>query len=218
MRRILLWAFLALALLVTGSMPSAQAAKPHGGEPHKEQERKEEGGYVRKMADQAIWTLVVFGLLLFILYKYAWPQMLEGLHKREESIRQAAEDARLAREETARLREELHAEQARANEEARQIRDEARQAAERIAAQEMARGKAEIQAERERLLRELETARDQALHEIRSSAVELATRLSAKVVRKHLSEAEHRQLLDEAVAEFRAAAVGRRREVESMNA
>jgi F-type H+-transporting ATPase subunit b len=214
MRRILRsGCLLALLFLVAGPAASTWAA-----EPHKEGEGHEETSYAARMAEQAIWTLVVFGGLLFILYKYAWPQMLEGLRKREESIRQAAEDARVAREETARLRAELDGERARAHEEARQIRDEARQAAERIAAQETARGKAEVQAERERLHRELETARDQALHDIWSKAAELATLISSKVVRRHLSESEHRQLLDEALAEFPAAARDRRQDVESARA
>src|SRR5262245_20799363 len=36
--------------------------------------------------DLGLWTLIVFGLLLFILSRTAWPAMLEGLKKREQNI------------------------------------------------------------------------------------------------------------------------------------
>src|SRR2546423_1274871 len=42
--------------------------------------------------DLAIWTLVVFLLLLFILTKYAWGPMLDALKKREENVRSAIEE------------------------------------------------------------------------------------------------------------------------------
>ena len=54
--------------------------------------------------DLTIWTIVIFVLLLLVLKKVAWGPMLEGLQKREHSIRQALDDARLAHEETEKLR------------------------------------------------------------------------------------------------------------------
>src|SRR5579884_2632049 len=57
--------------------------------------------------DMAIWTIVVFLFLVFVLGKYAWRPMIQGLEQRELSIRAAAEEARQAREEAQRLREEF---------------------------------------------------------------------------------------------------------------
>ena len=47
--------------------------------------------------------------------------------------------------------------------------------------------------------------RDQALQDIRSQAVQLATLVSSKVIRRQLNADDHRQLVDEAVAELRQA-------------
>ena len=44
-------------------------------------------------ADLGLWTLVVFVLLLFVLGRFAWPKMIEGLKKREDRIRGALEEA-----------------------------------------------------------------------------------------------------------------------------
>ena len=44
-------------------------------------------------------TLVVFGIVVYILGKHAWPPLLKTLDDRERSIRTAIEDARREREE-----------------------------------------------------------------------------------------------------------------------
>jgi F-type H+-transporting ATPase subunit b len=153
--------------------------------------------------DLAVWSLVVFGLLLVVLRKLAWRPMLEGLRKREESILRALQEAEQARAEAERIRSQLQQEMQRAGEKVREILDEARRDAERTAEEIRARGLAEVQAERERLLRELARARDQALQELWQSAVRLAVLVSEKAIRRSLSEEDHRRLLDEALAELR---------------
>src|SRR2546421_11962813 len=59
--------------------------------------------------DLGLWTIVVFVLLFLILRKAAWGPMLEGLRKREESIRLAVEEAKLARAETEKIRADFKA-------------------------------------------------------------------------------------------------------------
>jgi F-type H+-transporting ATPase subunit b len=158
-----------------------------------------------KALDLAIWTIVVFLLLLFILSKYAWKPMLEGLQRREENIRAAVEEARLAREEAQRLRAELQTEINKAQEKVRDFMDEARRDAKQLADDMAARAKEEIQTERQRLRREIETARDQALHELWNQTAQLASLVSSKAIRRNLTPDDHRRLVDEALAELRDA-------------
>jgi F-type H+-transporting ATPase subunit b len=218
MRSILLTCCVLALFLAPGVLPSAAAKEEPAA--HKKDDHK--GGQskgpinLNQWADQAIWTLVVFGALLFILWKFAWAPMRDGLVKRERSIRQAFEDARQAREETDRVRAELAGERARANDEARRIRDEARQAAERIKADLEARGKAEIEAERDRLHRELQTETAQAWAQLKDQTVAVAMLIAAKVIRRQLNPDDQRNLLSEALAEFRASAQGRREDLESV--
>jgi F0F1-type ATP synthase membrane subunit b/b' len=104
------------------------------------------------------------------------------------------------------------------NSEIGQMMAKARQDAEALVRDEQARGKAEIQAERDRLRRELSMERDQALEEVWSKSVSLATLISSKAIGKHLSDADHRALLDEALTEFRAAGQSRVHDIESARA
>ncbi|MCL2330560.1 MAG: ATP synthase F0 subunit B, partial [Phycisphaerae bacterium] len=54
----------------------------------------------------AFWTLLIFGLVLVVLGKFAWKPVLEGLQRREQFIRESLETAKRDRESAeARLRE-----------------------------------------------------------------------------------------------------------------
>lgn len=160
--------------------------------------------------DLGIWTLVVFLLLLFILSRLAWKPMLEGLKKREHNILSAVEEAQRARDEAKRAQEQIQLRLDKASEEVREILDEARRDAQHTTDEMIAKARAEIQTERDRLRRELETARDQALQELSEHAAQLATMISAKVIRRTLSPDDHRRLVDEALADLRQAGSERR--------
>jgi len=74
-----------------------------------------------------IWTLVVFGILMFILAKTAWPAILKQIEEREARIRQQLEDASKANTEemVAKGREEQEELLARARREIALERDRA---------------------------------------------------------------------------------------------
>jgi F-type H+-transporting ATPase subunit b len=192
--------------------PAAADAKQegHGGE------GKEKPDIFGQALDLGIWTLVVFLLLLLVLTKYAWKPMLEGLKRREESIRSALDEAQRAREEAKTLQARFEQEMNRAQEKVREVMDEARRDAQNMKDEMIARAKSEIQTERERLRHEIEMARDQALQQIWSQSAQLATLISAKVIRRQLNVEDHRHLVDEAIADLRRAANERQREVASI--
>jgi F-type H+-transporting ATPase subunit b len=161
--------------------------------------------------DLTIWSIIVFVALLWVLRKFAWGPMLEGLQKREKSIETALTEAGLAREEAQRLRDQLQGEVNKAHEKVREILDEARRDAQHTSEEILAKTRAEIQAERDRMRREITIAREQALQELWAQSAQLATLISAKAIRRSLNETDHRSLVDEAVAELRSAA-GKKRQ------
>jgi F-type H+-transporting ATPase subunit b len=156
--------------------------------------------------DLGLWTLIVFGLLLFILGRTAWPAMLQGLKKREQNIVDAATAAEKARNEAEGIREQLRGEMARANETIRGMMDDARKDATAAKDEMMNAAKAEIANERDRLRREIETARDQALMDIYNQSTQLAALISAKTLGREVRPDDHKRLFDEALAEFKSAA------------
>lgn len=195
---------LAIVLLLCGA-PFALAVEEHGGG-HGSESNIFLGGI-----ELAIWTVVVFLLLLFVLGKFAWPMMLQGLEKREQAIAQAMEEARKAQAETERVRADLQQKMNNAAAEIRQMMDEARRHAQQLKDELEAKGQEKIKEERERLHREIELAKDQALKHIWTQAGQLAALVSSKAIRRQLNEDDHRRLVDEALVEMNQAAGERKR-------
>jgi F-type H+-transporting ATPase subunit b len=164
-------------------------------------------------SDLGIWTLVIFGLLFLILRQKAWPMMLEGLQKREQGIRSAIDEAHKAREETGRLRDEVVSERAKAAEDARATIEEARRDALKQADELKAKALEDIRAERDRMRRDLEIARDAALEDLWGRTVQLATLVSGRAIGRHLSAEDHKDLVDQAIADLRSASAERKREI-----
>jgi F-type H+-transporting ATPase subunit b len=186
------------------SQPSSHGAG-HGGAPGQGGEEQGVGSMFGWALDLAIWTMVVFLILLWVLSKYAWKPMLEGLQRREESIRSALDEAQRAREEAKVLQQRFEKEMNEAQERVRDVMDQARRDAQSMRDDMVAKAKSEIQTERERLHREIEMARDQALEQIWDQSARLATLISAKAIRRQLNAEDHRRLVDEAIAELRQA-------------
>jgi F-type H+-transporting ATPase subunit b len=217
MRRCLPIILMLAALAVSSPAPLA-AADEHDKKHVDEKTLGVETGLFKGAVELSVWTIVVFLLLLWVLHKYAWGPILSGLQQREESIARDKREAEHARREAAEARAKVEAEMARVNAEINQMISKARQDAAATASEELARGKVEVQAERDRLHREMNIEHDQALQDVWSKSVQLAALISSKAIGKHLSDADHRVLLDEALVEFRAAGQARVAEIQSARA
>src|SRR5207244_4009974 len=82
----------------------------------------------------AIWTLVIFLIMLAILYPTAWKNVLAGLKKREERIRKDIAEAEAARRKAEETLKQYNTQLAKAEQEVRDIIGRASGEAERIAA------------------------------------------------------------------------------------
>jgi F-type H+-transporting ATPase subunit b len=152
--------------------------------------------------DLTLWSIVIFTILFLVLRKFAWGPILEGLQKREHSIQSAIEEAKRAHEEMAKQQAEFQRQLAEANQQIPRLMEEARRQAEQLKEEMHTQAIAEINNERQRLRREIEAAKDQALAEIWSQAANLATVISAQVIRRSLSPDDHRRLVDDALREI----------------
>lgn len=157
--------------------------------------------------DLGVWTLVIFGLLFFVLSRLAWPKMISGLQKREHSIRSALDEAEKARGEAKSLMSTLEQERSEAAAKVKAMIDEAKKDAQTTADDLLAKARADISDERERLRREIQVEVDQAMQSLWSKTATLATQVAGKAIRKQFDGDQHRRLIDEAVDELRKATV-----------
>jgi F-type H+-transporting ATPase subunit b len=204
---LVLVAALLLGLLAAG--PAVAADPPAGGKATAGEAHGPKDMFGRSL-DLAIWTWVVFLLLLFILGRYAWGPMLAGLKQREQTIHSALAEAHQAKDEAQKLRGQLQAEMNKAHDQVRTLLEEARRDAQHTTDEMVAKARTEISAERDRLRREIEMARDQALQQMWNQSANLATMISSKAIRRQLSAEDHRNLVDAALGELEGA-VGDRR-------
>ena len=148
----------------------------------------------------AMWTIIVFILLLVVLSKFIFPPLVEMTVAREAAIKQQMADAEKMRAESAAALEEQRQLLASARGEASAIIAEAREAAER----ERAAGVEKTRQEQEDLLsrarREIDAERERAIAEIRREAVEIAISAAGKVVGARLDGAADHKIVEEYIA------------------
>lgn len=147
----------------------------------------------------ALWTVIIFVLVLVVLGKYAWGPILTNLQARENFILESLEKAKKEREEAeARLRayeEKLAAARA----EASAIVDEGRRDADAVKRriEEQTRHEADQMIARAR--REIQIATDTATKELYTLSARLATDMASRIIRKELTPQDHERLIAESI-------------------
>lgn len=148
-----------------------------------------------------IWTLILFLFTMWVLGKLAFPRIQEALDKRANAIRENIEASEKQRREADELLDEYRQRLKEAREQADDIVARARKASEHAVAEATAEGRAK----REELVaaarRDIETETRRALEQIRREVADLTVLATEKVTRKSLDDADHRRLVEEALAE-----------------
>lgn len=148
-----------------------------------------------------IWTLVMFAITLFIMKKYVFGPVGELIEKRRKDIADSIEEAERSRDEATALLDDYKTKLVEARKEADSLRDQGRKEGEQQRAELVAQG----QSQRERVLADAGSQIDaqarQAASGLRDEVVDLALLAAEKVSRTSLSDADHRRLIEEAIAE-----------------
>jgi F-type H+-transporting ATPase subunit b len=148
-----------------------------------------------------IWTLLAFGITLYLLNKLAFPRIAEALDRRRVAIEESIESANRAKRDADELLEEYRARLREAREQAEDIVTRARRAADNVREET----KAEATQQREQMLaqarRDIEHETRRALDELRKEVADLTVTATEKITRKSLDEEDHRRLIEEALSE-----------------
>lgn len=145
------------------------------------------------------WEVVSFGILLFVLYKFAFPGIVSVLEEREKKIKDSLDQAERHRSEAERRLKEYEAKLAGASREAEVVLAAAKERAQRLMEENEQRLTAEAERIKGDATREIDHERRKAIQDIRSQTTELALMVAEKVVQRSLTDADHRRLADEAL-------------------
>lgn len=135
-----------------------------------------------------IWTLLAFLIVFFILKKFAWPAIIEGLKKREQSIADSLATAEKVRAEMAQLKSENEALLAKAREERAQMLKEARETKDKIINEAKEQAKVEANKIITDAQAAINTQKMAAITEVKNEIGKLVIDVSEKVLRRELSD------------------------------
>jgi F-type H+-transporting ATPase subunit b len=154
-----------------------------------------------------IWTLLVFGISMWLLSKLAFPRIAEALDKRQRAIEDSIDAAERTRREAEQLLAEYRERLSEARSQADEIVTRARRTGEATEAEIVseARGKREEMMEQTR--REIEAETRRAIQQIRSEVADLTIAATEKVTRKTLDKDDQKRLVEEALSELDFAAL-----------
>jgi F-type H+-transporting ATPase subunit b len=135
-----------------------------------------------------IWTTLAFLIVFFILKKFAWPAIVGGLKKREETIAESLATAEKIKAEMAQMKNENEIILASAREERGKMLKEARETKDRI----ISEAKEQAKVEANKILTETQAAinaqKMAALTDVKNQVGKLVIEVSEKVLRKELAD------------------------------
>lgn len=150
----------------------------------------------------SFWTLVVFGILVFLLGKYAWGPILGAVEAREQGIQAALDQAAERNDEAAKMLAEHKEQLADARRQANELIAEGKAAGENVRKDIEEKARTEGQAIVERARAEIERERDLALETLRKESVDLALAAASRLMQDNLDQAKDRQLVERYLSEM----------------
>ena len=133
------------------------------------------------------WQVLTFLTVLFVLSRFAWKPIMNGLKEREESIENALAEAKKAREEIAGLKADNENLLAEARKERDKMLQEAQQLANNLVQDAKEKAGKESQALISAAKAEIDLSKDAALAELKNYLASTSLMIAEKVIRKNLS-------------------------------
>ena len=135
-----------------------------------------------------VWTLLAFLVVFFILKKYAWPAILDGLKKREDTIAESLASAERIKGEMAQMKSENESLLAQAREERAGMLKDAKNTSDKM----IAEAKEKARTEYDKILTDAQSAIQQqknaVLTDLKNQVGSLIIEVAEKVLRKELSD------------------------------
>lgn len=150
------------------------------------------------------WSLISFGLLLGLLYKFALPPIIGALEEREKTIKGNLDGAERTRKEAEQLLAQYRDKLQRAEEEAEKILAETQQRVQRLLEENQQRIGQETERTMAEARQEIIREQQKAINELKRYVVDLTLLVTEKVLRRTLSDSDHLRLIEESVEQLAA--------------
>lgn len=147
------------------------------------------------------WSLLSFGIFFFLLKKFAFPPILEGLEAREKKIRTDIESAEKLNKEAIVMREDLAKELKSAHDKANTIVQMATSESKKIQEKALEETQTKVKQMQNDMEREIEVSRNKLMSEVRSFTAQLTIASTEKFLKKTMDDKDKKRLTEESIEE-----------------
>ena len=136
-----------------------------------------------------VFELVVFGVIMWVLWKFVIPVVTRAAAEREEKLRMQREEAAQAKSSAESTESELKALMAEARADASRTREDAREQGAQIIAQHREQAKVEADRVAEAAHAQIEAERSQALAQLKEEVDAISTQLAGRIIGEPVEDA-----------------------------
>ena len=145
--------------------------------------------------------LITFLIMLAILARYVYPEIVRLAEARQQAVAQQLKEAEQARAEAEQRLKEAGAKLEDARKTAQSVIDAATKSGEQLRQELKQKADEESKRTIEAARKEIEAERERAVQSVRSEVANLVVAATEKVIGETLDDAKHKQLIDRAIAE-----------------
>jgi len=150
-------------------------------------------GLVTPELGTIFWMVIIFGIVVFVLRKFAWTPILSALSERENNIDNALRAAEQARKEVQNLKADNEKIMAEAKQEKEKILHETIELKDKIIAEAKQKAEADAENSIEHARQQIQNEKAKAINEIKQQVTELSLMIAEKVIRKELGDEKKQQ-------------------------
>jgi F-type H+-transporting ATPase subunit b len=153
------------------------------------------------LTSELLVSLVSFGVLFVIMWKFALPPITNMLDERAAKIKDSLEKAEQTRVEAERLLDEYKQQLAEARLEANRVIEQGRKVAETMKDEIVAKANEERESMLTRAREEIQGEKRTAMAELQAQVADLSVAVANRVIGSTLSAADHKALIEKSIAE-----------------
>ncbi|MFH1051576.1 MAG: F0F1 ATP synthase subunit B [bacterium] len=144
-----------------------------------------------------VWTLVNFGIFLFLILKLGTKPILNGLKARENKINDSIDAAEKAKSDAQKLLLETETKLSQAQKEMNEIIAKGREQAEKILQKASDESETVKRQKVEDAKNEIEKSKENAIKQLRSEVADLVVMATEKILDENLDKAKHYKMIEQ---------------------
>jgi len=159
-------------------------------------------GLLQFTSGTGLWTLIIFGLMLLTLWKFAWGPIINGLDNRANKIKSDINEAEKAKLDAEKLKQEAQKKLDDATDEAYRIISKSNLQANEQRNEIIEKAHKDISDMKTRAKADIEMDKKKAVAEMKQEAIGLAVVIASKLVRKILTREAHAELIEGFIKDY----------------